>query len=256
MSARWLGDGWWMDQASHILLIAGSAEAHDIATQIAQNGQGMQAILRAPERSFGPLAVPSQIWAPASVGDMKFFLAQQRITAICDAGHGFDSDVSDMAAAAAAEMGLAYARVLRPVWPIDPPVLRAASARAAADMILPGARVFAATGRGSVPEFVPFKGAKLFLRQNGPKMRSALPDFVEPVFGRPPFTSEQEMALFRELDIDTLICRNVGGAPSRPKLDAAREMGLRSIVIDRPDPPAGAHVLTSAKDALDWLDTL
>ncbi|SFS57317.1 precorrin-6A reductase [Sulfitobacter marinus] len=256
MSARWLGDGWLMDQTSHILLIAGSAEAHDIASQFTQNGQRMQAILRAPERSFGPLAVPSQIWAPASVGDMKFFLAQQRITAICDAGHGFDSDVADMAAAAAAEMGLAYARVLRPIWPIDPPVLRAASVRAAADMIFPGARVFAATGRGSVPEFTLFKGDTLFLRQNDPKMRSALPDFVQPVFGTPPFTVAQEVALFRELDIDTLICRNVGGLPSRPKLDAAREMGLRSIVIDRSAPPAGALVLYRAKDALEWLDTL
>jgi precorrin-6A/cobalt-precorrin-6A reductase len=226
-----------MEPTSHILLIAGSAEAHDIATQIAQNGQRMQAILRAPERSFGPLAVASQIWAPASLEDMKFFLTQQGITAICDAG-------------------LAYARVLRPVWPVDPPLLRAASVRAAADLILPGARVFAATGRGSLPDFAPFKGAKLFLRQNGPNMRSALPDFVEPVFGTPPFTNVQEMALFQELDIDTLICRNVGGAPSRPKLDAARGMGLRTIVIDRPAPPSGALVLGSAKDALEWLDTL
>ncbi|MFT7447321.1 precorrin-6A/cobalt-precorrin-6A reductase [Sulfitobacter sp.] len=256
MSARWLGDDHSMEPTSHILLIAGSAEAHDIATQIAQNGQRMQAILRAPERSFGPLAVASQIWAPASLEDMKFFLTQQGITAICDAGHGFDSDVSDLAATAAADLGLAYARVLRPVWPVDPPLLRAASVRAAADLILPGARVFAATGRGSLPDFAPFKGAKLFLRQNGPNMRSALPDFVEPVFGTPPFTNVQEMALFQELDIDTLICRNVGGAPSRPKLDAARGMGLRTIVIDRPAPPSGALVLGSAKDALEWLDTL
>ncbi|WP_339759949.1 precorrin-6A/cobalt-precorrin-6A reductase [uncultured Sulfitobacter sp.] len=256
MSARWLGDDCSMEPTSHILLIAGSAEAHDIATRIAQNGQRMQAILRAPERSFGPLAVASQIWAPASLEDMKFFLTQQGITAICDAGHGFDSDVSDLAAAAAVDLGVAYARVLRPVWPVDLPLLRAGSVADAGALVLPGARVFAATGRGTVAQFAPFSGARLFLRQNSPNTRSALPDFVEPVFGTPPFTVAQEIALFEQLNIDTMICRNVGGAPSRPKLDAAREMGLRTIVIDRPAPPTGAQVLGSAQAALEWLDTL
>ncbi|WP_255200121.1 MULTISPECIES: precorrin-6A/cobalt-precorrin-6A reductase [unclassified Sulfitobacter] len=256
VSGRGLSDDCTMDQSTHILLIAGSAEAHGIAAQIAQTSQRMQAFLRAPERSFGPLPVPWKIWCPASVEAMKLFLKQQRITAICDAGHGFDADVSDRAAAAAAELGLAYGRVLRPVWPVDPPGLRAASVAEAGALILPGARVFAATGRGTVAQFAPFAGARLFLRQNGPNARSVLPDFVEPVLGTPPFTVAQEVALFEQLNIDTMICRNVGGAPSRPKLDAARQMGLRTIVIDRPAPPRDVRIMGSTAEAVDWLAAL
>jgi precorrin-6A/cobalt-precorrin-6A reductase len=256
VSDRWLGDDCAMEPTSHILLIAGSAEAHDIAAEIARTSQQMQAILRAPERSFGPLAVPSQILQPASVDEMNLFLIRHGITAICDAGHGFDSDVSNFASTAAVGLGLAYCRVLRPVWSVDPPAIRAASVHAAAGLILPGARVFAATGRGTLSQYEPFIGEKLYLRQNSPNARTVLPGFVEPVFGTPPYTCEQEMTLFKELAIDTMICRNVGGGPSRPKLDAALEMGLRTIVIDRPTPPPDACLLATAREAVDWLGTL
>lgn len=248
-----------MMNTPHILLIAGSAEAHEIAAQIAQTSQRMQAILRTSERSFGPLAVPSRIWSAATLDDMKIFLVRHGISAICDAGHGFDSDVSDIAAASAQELGLPYARLVRPMWHVDGQCLRAGSVAQAAALILPGARVFAATGRGTVAGFAPFVGERLFLRQNtqpGRNAKTALPDFVETVFGTPPFTVAQETALFEDLRIDTLVCRNVGGLPSRPKLDAALGLALRCIAIDRPAPPMGAAVLGSAEDALSWIASL
>ncbi len=242
-----------MEKTSPILLIAGSAEAHGIAAQIAQTSQKLQGILRRPERSFGPLPVPSRVWTPASVAQMRKFLTDEKIAAICDAGHGFDSDVSELAAAAAAELGLPYARVLRPAWEISPPAERAASVADASAMILSGARVFATTGRGTLDGFDPFKGERLFLRQTSQNGRNPLPDYVKTVHGTPPFTVEDETALFQLLGIDTLVCRNVGGTASRPKLDAALRLGVRAIVIDRPDAPHGVRVLETAGDAVDWL---
>ncbi len=242
-----------MIQAPHILLIAGSAEAHGIAAGLAQTSQKSQAILRRPERSFGPLAVPARVWSPASGDEMKKFLVDEEITVICDAGHGFDSEISDLASTAAADLALPYARIVRPPWPITPPAERAATIAQAAAMIRPGARVFAATGRGTIDAFAPFCGDTLFLRQTSRLSRSPLADFVQPVYGTPPFSRRQEMALFHELNIDTLICRNVGGKNSRPKLDAALRIGLRAIVIDRPAPPADVPHLATAADALEWL---
>lgn len=245
-----------MENSAPILLIAGSAEAHEIAAQIAQTSQKLQAILRRAERSFGPLAVPSQIWTPGSVEEMKKFLIDRKITAICDAGHGFDSDIADLAVAAAHDLALPYARVMRPVWPVKAPMLRARSVADAAAMIRPGARVFAATGRGTVGQFAPFAGDTLFLRQTSTGARTPLPDFAEPVYGTPPFSVDEEIALFETLGIDTLICRNVGGNPSRPKLDAAMRLGLRMIVIDRPAPPENAPLLKTTDDALRWIKAL
>ena len=80
---------------------------------------------------------------------MQGYFAANGITAICDAGHGFDADVSLIAAEAARRSGLPYARLVRPTWSIVPPAERAASVAQAAAMIPIGARVFAATGRGT-----------------------------------------------------------------------------------------------------------
>ena len=245
-----------MTNRPNILLIAGSAEAHDIASALSRSTMSAQAILRRVERSFGPLNVPSQIWTPGCSSEMQGYFAANGITAICDAGHGFDADVSLIAAEAARRSGLPYARLVRPTWSIVPPAERAASVAQAAAMIPIGARVFAATGRGTIDDYAPFTGRKLFLRQANAHVRNPLPEFAEAVYGGPPYTQAQEGALFRQLDIDTLVCRNVGGRPSRPKLDAALELGLRAIVIDRPAPPESARQLASPQAALAWLKSL
>ena len=62
--------------------------------------------------------------------------------------------------------------------------------------------------------------------------------------------------MFRALQIDTLVLRNVGGVPSRPKLDAARALGLRVIAIDRPAAPVGAQVVAAPDSAINWVETL
>lgn len=245
-----------MATTSHILLIAGSAEAHAIADDLAQNGLFAQAILRRKERSFGPLAVPARIWSPENLEEMAAFLSAQKITAICDAGHGFDADISELAAQAARQHGIAYMRLLRPAWVLPPQARVARDPDAAAGMIARGARVFATTGRGSVEAFDPFPGDRLFLRQTGGQGRGPYPDFVKPVFGEPPFTLQDEAALFQLLNIDTLICRNVGGIPGRPKLDASLQLGVQVIVIDRPPPPEGAELIADVPAALAWIAAL
>ena len=215
-----------------------------------------RAVLRRAERSFGLLAVPSEIWSPRNVEEMAAYLRAHAFTAVMDAGHGFDADISQIAFDAAARVGVPYLRVLRPMWDITAPVERAASVAAAARMIRPHARVFAATGRGTVADFAPFAGARLYLRQTNAQARTKLPPFAEAVYGQPPFTQAAEEALFRALQIDTLVLRNVGGVPSRPKLDAARAMGLRVIAIDRPAAPASAQVLDTPDAAIHWVERL
>tara|TARA_R100000655_G_scaffold15924_4_gene35103 strand:+ start:166 stop:924 length:759 start_codon:yes stop_codon:yes gene_type:complete len=245
-----------MNRAPHILLIAGSAEAHEIAAAMAGSDVSARAVLRRTERSFGPLAVPSEIWSPRTVDEMAAYLHAHEFTAVLDAGHGFDADISQIAFDATARLGLPYLRVLRPMWDISAPVERAASVAAAARMIRPQARVFAATGRGTVADYALFAGARLYLRQTNAQARTKLPPFAEAVYGQPPFTQAAEEALFRALQIDTLVLRNVGGVPSRPKLDAARALGLRVIAIDRPAAPVGAQVVAAPDSAINWVETL
>jgi precorrin-6A/cobalt-precorrin-6A reductase len=105
-------------------------------------------------------------------------------------------------------------------------------------------------------DFVPFRGSRLMLRQTSRHERPAPYDFVELIFGEPPFTVAQEIALFRDLSVDLLICRNLGGVASRPKVDAALALGVPVILIARPSPPQDAPRLSDIDAICDWVDTL
>jgi precorrin-6A/cobalt-precorrin-6A reductase len=75
------------------------------------------------------------------------------------------------------------------------------------------------------------------------------------IIGRPPFTQASEAALFRAHGITHLVAKNAGGQGGRAKLDAARELGLPVILLDRPPGPC-AQPLGSVQDALRWVTTL
>ena len=70
-----------------------------------------------------------------------------------------------------------------------------------------------------------------------------LPEHCKIILARPPFLIEDEIALMRNEGVDVLVSKNAGG-PARAKLDAARELGLPVIMIERPEIPVAAIVTT------------
>ncbi len=70
--------------------------------------------------------------------------------------------------------------------------------------------------------------------------------------GTPPFSIEEEITLFRDMGIAWLVVKNAGGVKSRSKLDAAQELGLPVVMINRPKLPA-ADVVNSVEKALQWV---
>lgn len=201
------------------------------------------------------MPVPSELRDPRDAAALQRDMA--RYDAVLDLSHGFDASLSHAGFAAATRLGLPFLSFERPGWPTDDPHVQAAPDVATAAHAVPrGARVFAATGWASMPDFVPFRGSQLMLRQTSRHERPAPYDFVELIFGAPPFTVAQEMALFRDLSLDLLICRNLGGVASRPKVDAALALGVPVILIDRPSPPQDAPRLSDIDAICDWVDTL
>jgi len=78
---------------------------------------------------------------------------------------------------------------------------------------------------------------------------------IEMVPGEGPFSVADEIETLTRLRIDVLVCKNAGGTTSRTKLDAARQLGLPVILIDRPVQPPGPY-LTTSQDALSWVQAL
>lgn len=238
-----------------ILLLAGSAEARRIARTLQAQGMDVVALVSEPPRGPDPMPVPCTLCR----FDDPSALARRMVgcDAVIDASHGFDGMMSATGQAAARRAGVPFVSLARPVWTLDAANWHhAADVPAALALIAPRMRVFSATGWASLPDFAGFPGSRLLLRQTTRHDRPPPFDFVQPVFGDPPFDVAQEQALFQDLAVDLLICRNLGGLPSRPKIDAARKLGLPVILIDRPAPPKGAQVVSSIEAVLAWVADL
>lgn len=245
-----------MKQTGHILLLAGSAEARQIAVALQEQGREVRALMSEPPRGLEPMPVAFDVCAEMTQAQIA--QAAQGADAVMDASHGFDGHLTRVGHSAAIACGLPFLTLSRPKWDIAEDVLwqSAIDVAAAQPLIAPGDRVFAATGWDSLPEFVAFKGACLLLRQTTVHQRVVPFDFVELVFGAAPFTVAHEIGLFKERHVDVLIARNLGGLPSRPKLEAAKALRLRVILIDRPALPENVDIVDNVVDAMAWLARL
>ncbi|WP_050770384.1 precorrin-6A/cobalt-precorrin-6A reductase [Sulfitobacter indolifex] len=236
----------------NLLLLAGTAEARHLGIALAKAGHRVTAWLTEPPRGNNPMPMAFEMRDPENTTALRRDMTG--FDAVLDLSHGFDAVLSHAGFAAATALGKPFVSFARPGWDLDDPLLQSASdVPAAARAVPPGARVFAATGLASLPQFLPFKGARLMLRQTSRHDRPAPYAFVDLIFGDPPFTVTAETALFRDLAVDLLICRNLGGEASRPKVDAARALGLPVILIERPRLPEGARCLTNLDAMMDWV---
>ncbi len=245
-----------MKQRLKLLLLAGSFEARQMAQMLDAQGVDLRALMSEPPRGTQPMAVPCDLRVFDDVADLAAYMAP--FDAVLDASHGFDGAMTQLGLAAARVQGLPFLSYARPAWDVaaHPRWRSAPDVGTAMPMISAGARVFSAAGWGSLADCAAFPGARLFVRQTTQHARPAPYDFIEPVFGIAPFDVAGEVDLFTRYQIDTLMCRNLGGEASRPKLDAAAALDLGVILIDRPAHPDPTCVVREINAALDWVAAL
>ncbi len=217
-----------------LLLLAGTAEARDLATALAARGQPAIASLAGATREPQPMPLPTVSGGFGGAAGLAAFLDARGITAVLDATHPFAAAITARSAAICAARGLPYLRLHRPGWqagPADRWTRIAAEAEAAAH-IPPGATVFLATGRQHLDRFAALaRGRTLIARViDPPAAPFPFPDgrFLP---GRPPFTLASETALFRRLGIGWLVSREFR-RPRQPPQDRRRR---------RPRPAGPAH---------------
>ena len=173
---------------------------------------------------------------------------------VLDVTHAFDEKTRHSAMAVASQ--LPYARMGRAAWhPTDADQWTEVDSLEQAVAALPkGARVFAATGRGSLTALATHDGP-VFLRQLSVHNLPMPLEHGQYVFGAAPFSVAQEVELLRRLQIDVVLARNIGGPHSFPKLAAARHLALPAVLLRPPALPDGPH-LRSFEDVRAWVQTL
>jgi precorrin-6A/cobalt-precorrin-6A reductase len=259
-----------------VLVLGGTAEGRKLAATLAQPAQpaqpgeprpgtGISACWSAspPFRVISSLAgrtrkpvLPAGELRIGGFGGIKGlvdYLRAERVDVLVDATHPFAERISANAAAAAEITGLPLLALRRPGWNEQPgddwrrvPTLEAAAA------LLPrlGRRVFLTTGRQGMAAFAG-TGECWFLARSVEPPAPPLPQRLEVLLDRGPFTVDGELHLLREHRIDVLVSKDSGGADA--KLVAARTRGIPVVLIDRPAPPPATATVASVAEAAAWL---
>lgn len=201
-----------------------------------------------------PQPLPTRIGGFGGIDGLAAYLAAGRITHVIDATHAFAAQMSRNAVAACARAGVQLAALERAPWvPQAGDDWHRVPDIAGAIEALPaqGARIFLATGRQSVADFAEKPANFYLLRYIEPPAIIPLPDYIG-IAGRGPFTVEGDTALMRAHGITHMVAKNAGGEAARAKLDAARALGVRVIMIERPAVPQRL-TLETPQAVMNWL---
>jgi len=240
-----------------LLLLAGAGEAQQIARALADRGIDAVMSYAGGGRVLPDAGLPTHQGGFGGEAGFCAFLDEHHITAVLDATHPFAHRITGRTARICKARGLPYCQLLRSEWlpEAGDQWVFLDRAEEAADHIPEGAVVFLTTGRGMLKGFANLQGRQLICRQiDPPEEEFPLPN-GRYLTGTPPFSVEDEVALFQQLGVDWLIVKNDGGEAPRSKLIAARRLGLPVAVLNRPPQPDAFRVKT-VDAALEWVQSL
>lgn len=239
---------------TRILLLGGTTEASRLARLIAD--RDLEAVFSYAGRTAAPVAqpLPTRIGGFGGPEGMAAYLRDNRVSHVIDATHPFAAQISANAVAACGMADVPLLALERPAWTAGPGDLWTQVADIGAAVgALPQtpAAVFLAIGKQTLAPFAHCPHRFLLRLVDPPDGPLPLPD-AQVVLARGPFTAEGDRAMMQTHGITHLVAKNAGGTGAVAKLTAARDLGIRVIMIDRPALPPRDRAL-SPQDALNWL---
>jgi precorrin-6A/cobalt-precorrin-6A reductase len=118
--------------------------------------------------------------------------------------------------------------------------------------VAPPGTVFLTTGRRDLDAFAADDRHDFVVRTVDPPT-GPTPLRTTLLLDRGPYRLDGELALLREHAVTLLVTKDSGGSLTVAKLDAARELGIAVVVVDRPPLPAGVQAVPTVADALAQL---
>jgi precorrin-6A/cobalt-precorrin-6A reductase len=243
---------------AHVLVLAGTAEAAELATRLHQRDVRVTASFAGRTRGTRELPCAVRVGGFEGVDGLVAALRDGGFDLLVDATHPFAARMPHQAAAAAERAGVPRLRLLRPPWQAGPGDRwddvddLAGAARRLGEV---GARrVLLTIGRYDLGAFTGLpggEGTRFVVRSIEVPEPLPLPGATV-ITARGPFTVAGEAKLLAEHRIDTLVTKNSGADATSAKLAAAREAGVRVVMVRRPDPPAGPRVET-VDEAVSWV---
>ena len=235
-----------------ILLLGGTGEARALAARLYPGTDIVSSLAgRVPDPALP--AGPVRIGGFGGVPGLRQWLRDKGITAVVDATHPFASTMTAHAAQVCADLTLPHLVLARPAWDPGDAVVVGSDTEAADTVARQGySRVFLTTGRSGVAPFAA-GDAWFLIRVVTPPDPELLPRRHEVLLSRGPYAYDEEYKLLRDNRIDVLVTKNSGGGLTAAKLDAARDLGVAVVMIERPPLPADVQTVCTVDEAVDWV---
>lgn len=241
-----------------VLVLGGSTEASELIRLMCAKAPDIELVLsfagRTSTRNPSPPGVGVRVGGFGGIDGLSNHLRTGNYTAMIDATHPFAARMPCNAAAACASVGIPLLRLARAAWAPEqgdrwiPALSMPDAAQRVQDS---GARrVLLTIGR---QELQPFGrcDANFVVRSIDPPDPTVLPDATV-LLARAPFTLDGEIAVLRTHRIDLVVAKNSGGTATRPKLDAARQLAIPVVMLERPPAPP-VDTVAAAEAAMTWL---
>lgn len=235
--------------------MGGTSEASALANRLAALQKDAIFSYAGRTQTPRPQPLPMRVGGFGGSDGLADYIRSQKIRHIIDATHPFAAQMSRNAEIAAAATGARLLRFERPPWQSQQEDdWQQVPDLAAAKQALPvnPAHIFLAIGRQFVAPFLT-NTRHVFLLRFVDQPDTPLPDHARLVIDTGPFTFENDLSLLQQHGITHIVAKNSGGSGARAKLDAARHLGIKVILVDRPAPGTAA-VLHNIEDAVKWLD--
>jgi precorrin-6A/cobalt-precorrin-6A reductase len=235
-----------------LLLLGGTAEARALAARLHPDVDVISSLAgRVPDPALPVGEV--RIGGFGGVEGMAKWLRDEHIDAVVDATHPFAATITANAALACRQLGLPGVVLARPPWPPGRATIVGSDVEAAGVVAGTGySRIFLTTGRSGTTAFVDVVAWFLIRAVTAPDP-DTLPARHELLLSRGPYRYEDEVRLMSEHRIDALVTKNSGGDMTRAKLEAADELGVIVVMVDRPALPAGVPTVSTVEDAANWV---
>lgn len=230
-----------------VLILGGTRDARELAGSL----PGDTVISSLAGRTTSPLLPPGEVRIGGFGGaeGLASFLRTRRVDVLVDATHPFAARISANAATASRVTGVPLLVLERPGWipgPGDDWRRVRDLAHAAVDLPGLGERVFLTIGRQEIAAFAGTTECWFLARTIEPP-EPPMPQRLEVVRDRGPFTLDGEREILRNHRIDVLVSKDSGGPA--PKLAAARERGIPVLLVDRPSAPPGTATAATVAEA-------